>query len=182
MTQIYHRYLDLPFTVSKPNEFIDKDHNEQLFFNNDIVPIQLKEFLNNIDLQSIHTEAFYTAPKDKIYIHCDTPELDNHVKINFTWGSNDSVTRWWKIKQDKEMSLSNVEDGGGILTAHENDCDLVYEQVIDKPSLMNVGVLHSTYNPSSEGRWTLSLVLSRKNKTELLLWGDAVKIFKDYIL
>jgi len=182
MNQIYHKYLNLPFDVSKPDKFKDGKKNEQLFFDNTIIPKHVLEWLDSLGLRSIHTEAFYTAPNDKIFIHCDTPEIDNHVKINFTWGPNESTTRWWKLKEGKDYKRSNVEDGGGILLAQEADCDLLYEQVINKPSLINAGVLHSTYNPTVEGRWTLSLVISEKEKEELLHWNDALVFLKDYIV
>lgn len=182
MIQNYHRYLNLPFDVEKPNKFEDGKKNKQLFFDNTIISNYVIEWLDSLGLKSIHTEAFYTAPNDKIFIHCDTPEIDNHVKINFTWGSELSTTRWWRLKEGSEYQKSNVEDGGGILLAQEKDCDLLYEQVINKPSLINAGVLHSTYNPTNEGRWTLSLVIAEKEKQELLHWNDALVFLKDYII
>ena len=45
-------------------------------------------------------------------------------------------------------------------SADKDDLELVYEAVINKPSLMNVGQLHDTYNPDLENsRWTLSFTL-----------------------
>lgn len=182
MKQDYHRFLKLPFELEKPKKFKDGTKNQQLFFDNSIVEKKVLEWLDNLNLKSIHTEAFYTAPGDKIFIHCDTPEIDNHVKINFTWGPNTSTTRWWKLKEGCSYSKSNVEDGGGILLANEKDCELVYEEVIDRPSLINAGVLHSTFNPSTEGRWTLSLVIAEKDSQQLLHWNDAIIILQNYLV
>jgi sulfatase maturation enzyme AslB (radical SAM superfamily) len=42
----------------------------------------------------------------------------------------------------------------------------VYEVEINKPSLVNIGQFHSTWNPSTEGRWTLSLPLIDKTTSD----------------
>lgn len=183
MIQNYHRYLNLPFTIDKPESFKELKENDYVIMkDNSIIPSMVVDWLDTFGLFSIHTEAFFTAPNDSIDIHCDTPEIDNHVKINFTWGPSNSTTRWWKLKEGRAYKPWSSKDGGGILLAKEHDCDLLYEQVIDKPSLINVGMLHSTFNPTNEGRWTLCLVPCQKGADHLLHWDDAVKIFKDYIV
>jgi len=182
MTQNYHRYLNLPFTIDKPESFKELKENDYYdYWDNKIVPKVINEWLDSVGLYNIHTEAFFTAPNNSIDIHCDTPELDNHVKINFTWGAPTSTTRWWRLLEGRSYKPWNSKDGG-VLVARENDCELVYEKVIDRPSLINVGMLHSTYNPSKQGRWTLCLVPCPKGSKDLLLWDDALVFLKDYII
>lgn len=65
--------------------------------------------------------------------------------------------------------------------AKEKDCDKVLEKTIDRPSLYNVGRLHSTWNPSSEGRWTLTFILGKKIDKKPLLFLDALNYFRDFI-
>ena len=65
--------------------------------------------------------------------------------------------------------------------AKEKDCDKVLEKTIDRPSLYNVGRLHSTWNPSSEGRWTLTFILGKKKDKKPLLFLDALNYFRDFI-
>jgi len=162
-----------------------------------------KEWVESFGLSiSSVLEAFYTSPNGgSIIIHNDggdTPGVDDCCKINFTWGSPDSTTRWYKIKD--ESKLIKKYSGGddpryrvfsdkGIvpdidisysLSAEIEDVDLVYEAVIDKPSLINNSQLHSTYNPSSEHRWTLCFVLLENG--ESLRFHRALEIFKDYII
>ena len=70
------------------------------------------------------------------------------------------------------------------LVAHKEDCELVYEANTNKVSLVNVGQLHSTYNPDpSEGRWTLCFVPARKERTNKrhLTFAEAVEVFEPYI-
>jgi len=62
------------------------------------------------------------------------------------------------------------------------DCDVVHEAVINKPSLLNVGQLHSTHNfNTSEPRWTLSYhLLTIKDNTHIQ-FEDALDLFKDLV-
>ncbi len=123
-------------------------------------------------------EVFYTpAMGGALPIHSDSGPICNNTKLNFTWGPKSSVTRWWKIKDIKFLQIIEapfkypfiVSDFGTDLvgTAEEKDCDQVFEQVIDRPSLMNVGQLHSTYNPGNEARYTLSFTLLNADNTNV---------------
>ena len=66
------------------------------------------------------------------------------------------------------------------LWAEEEDCELLYEANTNRPSLVNVGVLHGTHNPTDTGRWTLCFVPVDK-KRKFLHWDTCIDIFKDYI-
>ena len=70
------------------------------------------------------------------------------------------------------------------LVALKEDCELVHEANTNKISLVNVGRLHSTYNPdSTQGRWTLCFVPASLNLEgrRYLTFEEAVKAFEDYI-
>ena len=43
-------------------------------------------------------------------------------------------------------------------------------RTIDRPSLYNVGRLHSTWNPSNEGRWTLTFILGKKKQKTIRVY------------
>ena len=66
--------------------------------------------------------------------------------------------------------------------AKEKDCNKVLERTIDRPSLYNVGRLHSTWNPSSEGRWTLTFILGKKRDKKPLHFIESLNYFRDYIV
>ncbi len=65
--------------------------------------------------------------------------------------------------------------------AKEKDCNKVLEKTIDRPSLYNVGRLHSTWNPSSEGRWTLTFILGKKRDMKPLHFIESLNYFREYI-
>jgi len=66
------------------------------------------------------------------------------------------------------------------LWAEEKDCTLLYEANTNRPSLVNVGVLHGTNNPTNSGRWTICFVPTTLNE-DFIHWDDALNIFKNYI-
>lgn len=197
---IYHRYLNLPFEITKPD--ILKTRPEQ-WRHEDINPWiceHLESWLNSLGLYSCHTEVFYTPPDHgEIPIHCDDVSLDNRAKINITYGPNTGTIRWWKSNDAKKiigkdaaqemLGSEAVSDDFSErthhnLVAHKEDCELVYEANTNKVSLVNVGQLHSTYNPDpSEGRWTLCFVPARKERTNKrhLTFAEAVEVFEPYI-
>lgn len=201
---IYHRYLNLPFKYPKPDRFNrPSDNYAELMDSKEIYKpfkIWLEQF--NLTISNVF-EAFYTKPNGgTVPLHADTgfdPGTDDVCKLNFTWGSSDSTTRWYRAK-DKSMLIKHYFDKDDfinkkfydagiepdidishILTAAWDDVDLVYEAVIDKPSLLNISQLHSTWNPSpTEDRWSLCFTLLENGKA--LRFNRALEIFNEYIL
>jgi len=203
MENIYHRYLNLPFEISKPlyfgktfdtpqqKNFLEDEHS------NEVVISWLKELGCGIGC----VECFYTPPLASIPIHTDDMDSD-HVKINMTWGPEGGVTRWWKTKKITPMSdttkaENHLTDSSSSLKdnfsktrdysvnpfriAKEEDSEIVFEANTNIPSLLNVGLPHSTYNPSkTQGRWTICFVPTFKNK--MIKMSIALRVFKKYII
>jgi len=203
MDNIYHRYLNLPFEISKPLYFektLDTPQQKNLLedeHSNEVVISWLKGLGCGIGC----VECFYTPPLASIPIHTDDMDSD-HVKINMTWGPEGGVTRWWKTKKiipmsdttkaenhltDSSLSLkdnfSKTRDYSvnPFRIAKEEDSEIVFEANTNIPSLLNVGLPHSTYNPSkTEGRWTICFVPTFKNK--MIKMSMALRVFKKYII
>lgn len=197
---IYHRYLDLPFHYPKPQQFSKSSDDFIIFIDKSQVYEPFQQWVENLGLTISNVlEGFYTKPNyGSIPLHTDTnhvPGTHDLCKLNFTWGPSDSTTRWYRVKEESNL-IEFVHDSAGInreiekagiipdinvssnYTAKWEDVDLVYEAVIDKPSLINVGQLHSTWNPSpDQHRWTLSFTLLEK--TEVLTFQRAIEVFKE---
>lgn len=202
----YHRYLNLPFTFPKPERFnypAGPSDNYAILMNKEDVYPPFKEWIESHGLKISNVlEAFYTKPGGgKVPLHSDTgypPGTNDICKLNFTWGPADSTTRWYKVKDEsklikhhfgKDASNKKFYDAGiepdidisNIMIAEWEDVDLVYEAVIDRPSLLNISQLHSTWNPSpTEYRWTFCFTLLENNQA--LTFQRALEIFKDYIV
>lgn len=199
----YHKYLNLPFDFPKPERFNYPADNYSILINRDQIYPPFEEWINSLGLNISNVlEAFYTKPNGgRVPLHSDTsymPGANDVCKLNFTWGSPDSTTQWYKIRDESKLKkyYLNSENANTkfleagivpdidieyVLFADHEDADLIYEAVIDKPSLFNASQLHSTWNPSpTQHRWTLCFTLLENS--ELLTVKRALEIFKNYIL
>ena len=183
-TNCYHRYLNLPFEISPPSMFEEQGDEVKHFYINDHPFPSMESLFNKLGLILHLKEVFYTPPHSKIPIHTDHGRYTNHGKINVTWGPDEGVTQWWR--SDKTSRRKIQGDGKHTTEYHDNlwaeekDCELLYEANTNRPSLVNVGVLHGTHNPTNVGRWTLCFVPINK-KRKFLHWDTCLDIFKDYI-
>jgi len=203
MSNIYHRYLNLPFTYPKPKRFYESVDNYAVLLDRSVIYEPFQDWIESKGLRiSNILEAFYTPPNGgKVPLHADTgyqrPGVNDICKLNFTWGPKDSTTRWYRVKDEsklinhtfgKDASNKKFYEAGiepdididTIWIADWKDVDLVHEAVIDRPSLLNISQLHSTWNPSpTEDRWTLCFTLLENGKA--LTFNRALEIFKEYI-
>lgn len=191
----FHRYLDFPFEIAKPDIFnttpdhLIHAHLETHYDNN------MAEFLKSRNLEILYIESFYTPPNGgKVPIHTDFWWYEtDFVKINQTWGPDDGKVVWWNCSKTTEIMVDHetteinnakatYSDRIRTLTADENDCTEIFSVNTNLPSLLNTGILHSTVNPSQQGRWTVCFVpVHTKGKEDYLRWNDALEIFADII-
>ena len=194
---IYHRYLDLPFEITKHPDFTGSPTDMKHYDINDYNDDAMNEWHKSLGLYIRHTEIFYTPPGGNLPIHCDEAELTNHVKINKTWGPEEGVTRWWTSnnvtvndgRDGAKEVLENFDDNAieefsyrehRVLVSNPDDCNLVYEANTNTPSIVNVGQLHDTHNPTDQGRWTICFVPARGDDF-YIYWDEAMEIYKDFI-
>jgi hypothetical protein len=200
---IYHRYLNLPFEYPKPERFNHGSDQYTTLLDQEQIYEPFQDWIKNFGLKISNVlEGFYTPPNGgRVPLHADTASMPGEYdicKLNFTWGSAESTTQWYKIRDlskirkhyiNDDVANKKFHDAGivpdidisYVLFAEWDDSDLMYETVIDKPSLLNISQLHSTWNPSPiEHRWTLCFTLLENNKA--LPFERALEIFKDYII
>jgi hypothetical protein len=196
LENIYHRFLNLPFEIERPEityTIPDKLRHETLSIPFD----EMNRWLRSLNLMCLQREVFYTPPGGgAMPIHLDKPLMDNRVKINLTWGPEEGRTRWWKLKDG--IGLDDVatptdlnvykstgfsDDKHDNLLFTEETCEMVYEASTNRPSLLNIGQLHSTYNPGTEGRWTVCYQIGWRiprmhdGNDNSLKFNDALKVF-----
>ena len=179
---MYHRYVKIPVEHTKPSCFSHQPlQSEVIFVPKTDIDQSVINWIESFDIVvSNVTEGIYTPPnKGKVHIHNDTSKITNATKINFTWGPDTSTTRWWRVK-DESLCKTDITDSSHITEIVNPDIvDHVYEKVINQPSLINVGQLHSTYNPDpTQGRWSLCYFLLNKDYTHLQ-FEKALNIFKE---
>lgn len=192
----FHRYLNLPFEIKKPELFnTQPDHvvHEPLENHYDL---NMVEFFKDHGLDLLLIECFYTPTNGgKVPIHTDFWWWEtDYVKINQTWGSDDGEIVWWNCPNSYEIYLEPgdyVHEGeeishnskSRILTAKEEESKKLFSVNTNKPSLINAGIMHSTINPSNQPRWTVCFIpiYDKLRPESYVSWNDALDIFKDYV-
>jgi len=180
-----HQYLNLPVMPEIDLFRLFPDNPDQL--NHVAVdPSMLnKEFVDFIEsipgLRIPSWEAFYTPPGGKIWIHGDSDKITDFARINLSWGPKDSELVWWEPKPGIKLEPIVTAFGENYLRADEKDCNVIHRAVIDRPSIVQVGMLHSTWNPGPGGRWTLAIPLAEKSEPERVSFEMAVAMFADYV-
>jgi hypothetical protein len=211
MVNRYHRKLNLPENFRPNVDFSqwNVEGIEWSQFHKSLTLDQLNNrefvsFLNSLGLTSQWIEVFYTPPNSSGVIHSDNTTWQDWSKIVFQYGAQGSTMRWWKSDKTIEISTSiesldinsiqeyskqipNSGDRtdshyhGKVLVSDEAHSSIVYESEIGSSSLVNVGPLHSSFNPSNQGRFVITVALYKIDEYRVL-WDDALMIMNDYII
>lgn len=179
----YHRKLDIleyfpdvDFTQWNTDGCEWKDFHKTLKFNQ-LNNSKIEPWLNSLGLTSKWIEVFYTPPFSKGIIHSDNCLYEEWTKIIFQFGAPHSTMRWW----DSDKTNKIITNDDELLIAEENNSILKYEIPITTAGLVNIGPLHSSYNPTSDSRFVITLALFDTNYKRIL-WDDAVNILSSYIV
>ena len=145
----------------------------------------LFEYLKSLGMCSNWIELFYTPPNENGIIHSDNTDWEDWTKIYFQYGAIGSKLRWWESDKTMEVSTSTgeyieeykdrTEDHyhGQVLVAMEEDSTMIHEEDLSTPHLVNVGKLHSSYNPTNDKRFALTIALHDLEGNRIL-WEDAL--------
>lgn len=188
---VYHRYLNLPFELTKPETF-DTFKPEKIthcHLSNYQDRDRMQEYLDSKGLKLLHIESFCSPPQQSLQIHLDEMEEKDVIKIIQTWGPDreDSVTRWWESDNTyirnhpaySDESIKEMEPCYSVVADTEH-CNMMFEANTNRPSVINAGKLHDTYNPGPEHRWTICFVIGKKDYS-FLSFAETIEILKDDI-
>ena len=180
-----HQYLNLPVMPEIDLFRLFPDNPDQLnhvAVDPSMLNKKFVDFMESIPgLRIPSWEAFYTPPGGKIWIHGDSDKITDFARINLSWGPNDSELVWWEPKTGVKLEPIVTAFGENYLRADEKDCNVIHRAVINRPSIVQVGMLHSTWNPGPSGRWTLAIPLAEKSEPKRVSFEMAVAMFADYV-
>ena len=180
-----HQYLNLPVMPEIDLFRLFPDNPDQLnhvAVDPSMLNKEFVDFMENIPgLRIPSWEAFYTPPGGKIWIHGESDKITDFARINLSWGPNDSELVWWEPKTGVKLEPIVTAFGENYLRADEKDCNVIHRAVINRPSIVQVGMLHSTWNPGPGGRWTLAIPLAEKSEPKRVSFEMAVAMFADYV-
>jgi hypothetical protein len=182
-----HQYLKLPVMPVIDLFKLFPDNPDQLnHVAIDPETMLNKEFVDFMEsipgLRIPSWEAFYTPPGGKIWIHGDADKIEDFARLNFSWGPDTSELVWWEPKPGIELKPIVTTFGVNYLRAEEHECNIIHRAVIDKPSIVQVGMLHSTWNPGPGGRWTLAIPLAERAEAKRVSFEMAIAMFADYVI
>ena len=205
----YHRFLNIEDCIPSVNfsQWNPENVTEWAQFHktlqlDDLNNKNLLLFLEKLNMTSGWIEVFCTPPNNSGVIHSDSPIGEEWSKLIFQYSSLGSKMRWWTSEKSFIVStdLTNISkelvpeiDGyvggdrlggnyhGRIRVAYDQDCKLEYEVEVGKCSLVNIGPLHSSYNPTNEHRLVITIALFDANTGNRILWDEAVERLYEYI-
>lgn len=171
----------------------------------DLGNLKIARFLDRLDMSSDWIEVFYTPPNSSGIIHSDNGLGDDWTKIIYQFGAKGSTMRWWTSENSFQLVpgmenyiMENMEEVKGVpgkdvlgddidchysqkvLMSFEKDATMVYEAEIGQASLANTGPLHSSYNPTNEKRFVVTIGLFDKCGNRLL-WDDVLTRMDQYL-
>lgn len=204
----YHRFLNIPDYIPNINtDNYDSSNMKWLEFHKSLSFDQLNNdkilpWLNSFGYTSHWIEFFYTPPNDSGIIHSDNVFWSDWAKLIFQYGAKGSTMRWWTSNNVYQVSTSveqvsstyipeianyNVGDRnnshyhGQVLVSREEESTLEYEVEVGNCSLVNVGPLHSSYNPTNDKRFTITIALFDLYGSRVL-WDEALDKLGDYVI
>lgn len=113
--------------------------------------------------------------------HSDSATPLDYVRLNWQFSEGkDATMRWYHPKPGIDsMNLTNPVGRKHYLYYH-HDLDLVHEEQIGFPSIVQVTIPHDVDIPTKP-RYCLSMLLHRTSTNELIHMADAQEIFKDCV-
>ena len=176
-----HLNLEFDFNLSVVDQFkTSVSHSAKSFRLNEI-DSNVYNFLNSLNIITAPPACFYTPPgADRGLPHVDSMELNNMVKLNYIIGGKNTVMQWFKFNgNNKNIIHQHNGLGSGYLKFDQSMCELIWEEEIKGPCLVNAGIPHNVKNRSDTDRWSISYTLFDLNNNHLQ-WSDAEQIFKNY--
>jgi hypothetical protein len=151
-------------------------------FSFDDINPKLISFFNNLNLTVTWAELFYVPSFFCTTIHTDIDwrgKENDYTKINYVFGGKDSRMYWWKIKPGVSNTIERTALSSQYINYKQDQVDLIEEQSIGFPSIVQAGIPHNI-RTFSEARRCLSLVLRKEYNTRLTM-AESIEIFKEYL-
>lgn len=147
-------------------------------------------FMNKLGVVVDHIEIFYSHANYFTPIHrdvnkapTDTENVYDFIKLNYLYGGKNSLMKWYKPLENVQPINKQIPNNQNTVYVTSdgfrlNDIELLHEQAINFPSIVQVGIPHNVQN-FDEDRYCLCVVLTKNGKR--LSMNNAIDIFKEYI-
>lgn len=156
---------------------------EYIGLSKDHINPNLVSFLDTLDLLVVYIELFYTPSFSFTNIHADFGKgaiPNDYIRLNYVFGGKNSLMYWWKPRPNVSNPVNASKINSLYIGYKINEVDLIDEQQIQFPSIVQVGIPHNI-RTFEEPRHCLSLVLRKKHDKTRLTMAESIEIFKDYL-
>jgi hypothetical protein len=143
------------------------------------INFNLIKLLYSLGLRIQLVELFYTSPHSVTPVHIDASGGD-YTKMNFIYGGNDSKMGWYSTKPNINKLVNSSNIGTPYVSFELSDVDLIDQQIVKFPSIVQVGIPHNILN-YEEPRYCLGIVIA-KIKGGRINMNESLEKFKNYII
>lgn len=120
----------------------------------------LIDMMQSIGVPAIKGYFFRTPAHSKSHIHIDGGSFHDKWAINWAWGSEDHLMKWYKVKQEASQNQYNSTGAGTNYLQFRSDMVEVIDSVqidMSHPVLCRVGIPHRVENYTKFPRWSVSI-------------------------
>jgi hypothetical protein len=130
-----------------------------------------------------YARIFLAKPGARYNLHVDIPtEQPNRIaKINYIFGGANSYMQWFALKPGRFPYRYVDSHGDPVRGYMEIDCDMVHQEPISSPSLIDGGTIHTLVNPS-HARCCFSIALSDKNTGRWIEFPEAAERLQEFVI
>jgi hypothetical protein len=180
--------LELPIPLFKSTmdtiEFLkERNSNSARHYtiNVELLSDDIVNFFTSNQLDIKFVEVFYRPAGVNSYIHIDTQEPGDYVKLNWVFGGEGSTMCWYAIKENCKGTPQKTSISTYAIHYSSDDVTLLHSQSVGQPTLVQVGIPHSVNNNNLTERFCVSIIFGHTAQLGRPTFDSVYEIFKNYI-
>jgi hypothetical protein len=177
--------IGIDYILKDPDYFsklsVTDDAPAQFVIPKDAITDEFYSWVTSNNLEVDHSELFYCPPKGNIFMHVDEIDPPDSCKINWAYDQGNTLMRWYKLKEHKELQLMKSPIGTNYWAPYHEDCTLEHQHYISKPTLINASEIHDVINPSERRRFCVSIVVKLINEDKRIGYDKLKELLKSYV-
>ena len=180
--------LELPISLFKstldPIEFLKLNNPtsaRHYKISNELLSDDVVKFFADHRLTINFVEVFYRPAGVNSYIHIDTQEPGDYVKLNWVFGGEGSTMCWYAIKENCQGAPQKTSISTYAIHYAKDDVTLLHSQQVGQPTLVQVGIPHSINNNNLTERFCVSIIFGYRDQNGRPTFDNVYEIFKNYI-
>ena len=148
---------------------------------NELLSDEVVKFFTDHRLTINFVEVFYRPAGVNSYIHIDTQEPGDYVKLNWVFGGEGSIMCWYAIKENCKGTPQKTSISTYAIHYSLDDVMLLHSQTVGQPTLVQVGIPHSVNNNNLTERFCVSIIFGHTAQLGRPTFNSVYEIFKNYI-